>query len=236
MSIKTLAVAFTGGIDSTVLAYNLWHERSKHGDIYLVACDYGQANWKVTEKIGQFHAQHLGFNFVPLKVILPDFVSHGGLFEVGYKPPKANGPTFDYSEQVMSYAETLVPYRNAFLFLWMMSWCQKANIQTLLTGHQYEDSEWDNVESFRHRTEDFGIFFLDRINLLAEVGAKRYVRTQAPFLETKMDKLKIVKLGLRLGVDLVKETYSCQYMPKCQLCDNCINRKRIFAEVGLLDD
>lgn len=230
---QKIAIAFTAGVDSTVLSYLLKRRTAKNSDLYLLACDYGQANWKMTNELGKYHARDLPATFVPLTVVLPEFISTGGLFEHGYKPAKANGPVFDYSEQKMSYEEELVPYRNAFLFLWMMSWCQKNGVTALLTGHQYEDSEWANVESYRHRTEDFGIYFLDRINQLGELGAKKYIRVQAPFLETYMDKKVIVQKGIELGIDLVNETYSCQYMPKCGMCDNCINRERIFKEAGI---
>lgn len=232
---KTRAIAFTAGIDSTVLSYQLKREQNKEEDLYLLACDYGQANWKMTVELGNYHARDLPAIFVPIKVTLPEweYENPTGLFKSGYKPGKANGPVFDYADGKMSYEDELVPYRNAFLFLYMLSWCQREGIDTLFTGHQYEDSEWENVESYRHRTEDFGIYFLDRINSLAELGSKKYIRTRAPFLETKMDKKKICKMGLRFGIDLKNETYSCQYMPICNLCDNCVNRNRIFAEIGI---
>lgn len=231
---RSIAIAFTGGVDSTVLAYEV-ATRKQPSNLTLLSCDYGQANWKITEKLGLLHAERLGAKFVRLLVTLPDFSCKGGLFEKDYKPAEANGPVFDYSDGKMSYENELVPYRNAFLFLWMMSWCQKEGVSEILTGHQYEDSEWENVESYRHRTEDFGVYFLDRINSIGELGAKKYIRINAPFIASRFNKKEICGLAINHPLlDLKNETYSCQYSPECGMCDNCVNRNRIFSEIGIV--
>lgn len=241
---KRFAVTFTGGIDSTVLAYMLVKQARPESEVHLVSCNYGQANWKNTFELRDMHEAVL-HNMLDLKkgflvvhtqrIQLPAYTTcNTALFGVGYVPEVENR-VVDYSKQEMSYEKELIPYRNAFLFLNMMAYCRVHDLQFLYTGHQYQDGEWDNIESFRHRTEDFGAYFIDRINLLGEVGTDKYIRVVAPFLEQRADKRAICELGMLMGIDLAKDTYSCQYSPRCNKCDNCICRENVFKELGIKD-
>lgn len=226
---QRIACTFTGGIESTVLAYKLGAELEGQ-KIFLLSCNYGQATWQKTRELAKLHVAKLHarystneFIFVPIKVALPSWSKQGGLFEKGFKPPKADH-SIDYSKQEKTYEYALVDGRNAFLFLNMLSYCSLFQIPVLYTGHQYEKAEWDNYDSYRHRTEDFGPGFLDRMNLLQEVGFKNRVRIEAPFILTRSSKLDVMKQGMKYAIQFKTETYSCQFMPECGKCDNCICR------------
>lgn len=246
---RPIAITFTGGVDSTVLCYWLLANADKYNDfaqptppnpkmrvpVYLLSCNYGQANWPITKKLLFEHTEILQQRFpkftisaITIEVALPPWVKKGGLFEKGYMPLGAHE---QYQAQSKTYEQELVSGRNAFLFLYMLSWMDHADVQALYTGHQQEVNEWDNLDSYKHRTEDFTPMFLDRMNLLQEVGFGHMMRVEAPFSVLRLNKYEICRLGQTLQVD-VGLTYSCQYLPPCGKCDNCIIRRKAF---GLLN-
>ena len=234
--IPRIAVTVSGGIDSTVLTYSLAHEEQPE-EMFLLFCDYGQACrticWKkVLRTVDKLRMRYPKVRINPsrLHVALPDWCRQGGLFIEDYKPSEISPKDFDYSKQKQSYADELVDGRNAILFLWMLTFCSKWEIPVLYAGHQYEPVEWDNLDSYRHRHEDFGPAFIDRINLLQECGFRNRVRVKAPFLSIRKSKLDIMKLANKLEVDLRMDTYSCQFYPECGRCDNCMNLQRNYEE------
>lgn len=234
---KQLAITFTGGMDSTVLAYDICSrlEGFKADEVTLLVCDYGQASFKPSYELITYHTReirkryHIDVEFQVLVAQLPNWVGKdAGLFKEGYVPSTPSD-VIDYSRESRSYDDELVDGRNGFLFLYMLSYCSKNEIPILYTGHQREPSEWANCDAYRHRTEDFGPEFIARMNLLQEVGFRNRVHIAAPFLDYRLSKLDIIRLGKRLNVDLDK-TYSCQYYPACGKCDNCTQREWSFKE------
>lgn len=234
-----IAVTFTGGIDSTFVLYE---QGVRATEIYMLACNYGQANWLKTVELGLYHQerlQNLGVDtrFIQLDVPIPSYASDHGqagpLRTEGFVPPE-KVEKVDYTQQRKTYDYALIDGRNAFLFLHMLCFCSNLYLPVLYTGHQYEPEEWEQLDSYRHRTEDFGPLFLDRINLLQEVGFRNRVRVEAPLLSQRMSKLDVM-LHLRdtWKVDLEQHTYSCQFWPKCGKCDNCINLESVFKQLGV---
>jgi 7-cyano-7-deazaguanine synthase in queuosine biosynthesis len=233
---RPVAITFTGGIDSTVLAYWVCSQKPT-SKVHLVACNYGQANWQVTHDLMIYHFRELTARFgvdiswFCLPVPLPDWSRTTGLATSGFIPPRADA-VVDYDQPVRAYDYAYIDGRNALLFTYLFSYCSHLEIPALLSGHQYETLEWARLDSYRHRTEDFSPMFLDRMNLLQEVGFRNRVRLHAPFMDMRLPKKAIVKLGLDLGVDL-ERTYSCQFYPECGKCDNCLNKTSVLKELGI---
>lgn len=222
-----VAVTFTGGIDSTTLAYELADSGVR--TLVLLFANYGQANANHSRELLKYHAKKLGAAAVTVDVGLPPWSCNSPLHQPGYVPQRADY-SIDYTEQRKSYDYALIDGRNAFLFLYMLSWCSQHKIPVLYTGHQYEPKEWAELDSYRHRTEDFGPGFIDRMNLLQEVGFRNRVRIEAPFIQRRLSKREIIKLGLSLGIDIKNQTYSCQFYPACGKCDNCICRENALRD------
>lgn len=235
------AVSFTGGIDSSVLAYWLAANARKKDLplLHLLVADYGQANFYKSWELAQLHAHKIYNKYriqtsaQKISVCIPGWSKVGGLFEANFKPPYDSPKDFDYSEQKKTYDYALVDGRNAFIYITMFSSCCNIKVPTIYTGHQLEPVEWENIDSYRHRTEDFTPMFLDRMNLLQECGFSFRVRLEAPFIVSRMAKIDICRLGISYGVNLRDETYSCQFYPECKICDNCRNRERTFASLEI---
>lgn len=232
---KSVAIAATGGIDSIVLAYMYCDSRyealvGKKQDrepVVLLGCNYGQKTFERNCECIEYHCVKLQERYgavlhiypILLTVQLPVWSTRGGLFKEGYQPAKNDDR--DFIRQEKPYQDELVDGRNAFIHLWMLSWCSQDHIPVLLTGYRFDHDEWNNLDSYKMRSSDIGAMFLDRMNLLQEVGFQNRVRIEAPFSTLRMDKQAVIELGADLGVNL-NETYSCQFYPKCGHCANCV--------------
>lgn len=238
---KRIAITCTGGIDSTVLAAYLDENIPSDVEINLISCYFGQASWGVTDRLlrkllhrMKDHRNRTVYRYTCDFRFLEADKDHP-LRKVGYKPDVASDKhSFDYNTQQKTYDYAYIDGRNAFMFLHMLSYCSKEKVPLLFTGHQYEIGEWENYDSYRHRTEDFGPMFIDRMNLLQEVGFRNRVRIEAPFIANRSSKKDICRLGMSLGIDLVADTYSCQFYPECGRCDSCMCRTRVFEELDLI--
>lgn len=239
LSNTKVAVTATGGVESTVLAYEIASHRPK--ELQLLACNYGQATWAKSYELVLNLADNLTqllskkVEAVEIPIALPQWEKQNPLLQDGFTPI-GDDRVIDYAKQQRTYQYALIQGRNAFLFLHMLSYCSWRDIPVLYAGYQYELLEWEQLDSFRHRTEDFGSYFLDRINLLQEVGFSKRVRIEAPFVARRLSKYDVMKLGRdTYGIDIERATYSCQFFPECGKCENCICRetslKRLKEEV-----
>lgn len=254
---RNAAIAFTGGVDSTVLAYWLCDQLDSLEDfvhptpqppghvptLQLIACNYGQTAWTLTESFLHYHTQTLTERYfgkvkivpIALEVKLPAWTTMGGLFLKGFVPPKQD-EIVDYKAETRRYDYCYVDGLNSILYSWMLAWCSKEKINYLLTGHQLEVNEFDNFDGYQYRTDDSTGFFLDRMNLMNECGFQNRTRIEAPFWAMRLSKYNICRLGQDLKVDLGKQTYSCQFVPACGKCDNCIIRRKAFGILNIKDE
>ena len=247
---RTVGITVTGGIDSVVLLYWLCENYDRiswlsptpavpgtKATIEVMLARFGQANfdlgWKLAarhiEKLAAMYKDRFEFKQGVVDIQMPNWSEQT---PVGYSPKEAD---YTYHQKERSYEDCFIDGRNMILFAHLMSWCSKQKIPILLTGHQNEIHEWDGMDEWKHRSEDIGPNFLDRMNLCNECGFRNRVRIHAPFLDLRLNKYDIVKLGLDLGVDLGAETYSCIHLPACGKCDNCVIRRKAFAIHGVED-
>lgn len=239
-----LAIAFTGGIDSTVLAYWLPHIwRSLHGsppdELRLMVADFEQSTFIKSQDLAVLHGERLREQHAAKSVVYhrvpTDMWKHGnlqGLWEYGFVPDKPNPHRDDYENPTRPNAESFVEGRNNYIFTRLMIECSQLNIPVLYTGYQYESAEWDNLDSYRHRVCDAGPNFTDRMNLMQEVGFQRRVRIENPFITFRMGKADIIKLASQYAINVQEETYSCHYWPECGKCENCQNRTDVLNELS----
>lgn len=252
---RPCAIAFTGGIDSTVLAYYLcdqldslekeWYHDTPipnfvRTPLTILACNYSQKTFERTDASCRFHVRELNrrysskvdVTYSVLDVKLPPWSTTGGLFKQGYSVPEADEMP-NHGEEVRRYADCYVDGLNVILYSWMMSFLSMQKINLLYTGHQFEVNEWDNYDGYKYRTDDSTPFFLDRMNIMNECGFSNRVRIEAPFSLMRLSKYDIVALGRKLNVDFSK-TFSCQFEPACGKCDNCLIRRKAFGQLAIL--
>lgn len=250
---QDIALTATGGVDSTVLAHWIcqkadsiqWlsptktHTSKTH--LRLIAADFGQANWDITQELvfrlrqnlKERYSDRFTVSYEPITFGLPTWSLGSGILKQGYVPEEADEKVH-YDNQ-RTYRDCFIEGRNAILFSVLLSYCSYKKVPLLLTGHQYEWHEWEQLDSWKMRTEDVSPMFIDRMNLVNECGYSFRTRIQAPFFDLRFTKYDIVKLGLELGVDIGKDTYSCLNSPACGKCDNCIIRRKTLAIHGVKD-
>jgi 7-cyano-7-deazaguanine synthase in queuosine biosynthesis len=249
---RSVAITFSGGIDSTVLAYYFCSEQGKFDylsptpkdksvktKVYLLQARIGHAaNYTATRELLDYHWEELTkrykdrfeFYYNTFKVKLPKW-SGKALNQEGYVPIRHRDNPLEKTFTELG-PDVFIDGRNAIFHLWLASYCSKHNIPTLLTGHQLEEYEFDELDTYRARTEDVGPYFIDRLNLMTEVGFKNRVKISAPWLDMRLSKYHIVKIGRELGVDLENKTYSCYFYPPCGKCGNCIIRQKALTVIA----
>lgn len=249
---RSVAITLSGGIDSTVLAYYFCEQQEKFTylsptprnsstktKVYLLQARIGHAaNYRRTRELLDFHWEQLDrrygnqfeFHYMTFKVKLPKW-SKSSVDQEGFIPErhKDNLTAKTFTELGPN---VFIDGRNAIFHLWLTSYCSKNNIPVLLTGHQLEEYEFDELDSYRARTEDVGPYFIDRMNLLTEVGFKNHVRIVAPWLDMRLSKYHIVKIGRDLGINLEDDTFSCYFFPACGKCGNCIIRQKALTVIA----
>jgi 7-cyano-7-deazaguanine synthase len=210
----------TGGIDSTVLLYDLV---KKGGKPQILTIDYGHSTFWIQWELLKFHANHLKLNPpISIPIVYHPWQTREGLFTRGYSPNEKD-PLGDWDS--LRYADFFVEGRNSIMVLYAMAYCSAHGIDELLAGYLYGREEWENRRSYKLMTGDNSPQFVDAINILSQLGFSHQVRFRAPFYEQRMDKADIIQRGKELGVDFGK-TYSCYFDPECGKCDNCLLRKK----------
>ncbi len=129
------------------------------------------------------------------------------------------------------------PYTTG-LHLWMASMATNKLAHTPLPqngprtafwGFQEDNPYWQAKEAGKDLSCDASEDWLGALNRLMSTTPTK-TRFRAPFLENRMDRVQIVKLGQRLKVPFGK-TSSCMYAwdPKgCGVCHQCVRRAKVF--------
>ena len=230
-----VAVLATGGMDSTVLLYDLVSAGHEPAILYV---DYGQRAALHEIRLLFQHAAKLK---LPIPIVLNHKFSHGvkkGLFEEGYKlKNKKSGDAVDeYKEGEMKYNEMYIEGRNAFIALTALSYCSANKIDELHCGFVNNQATWDKQRTAFHLfTNDSSPHFVEAINLLALTSFSHYVRLKAPYLDDRsIDKYEIFHKAIRHGIDVENETHSCYFYPPCGECLSCKTKTELLSEETML--
>lgn len=223
-------VVASGGIDSITLAYKLETEGKVEE---LVIANYGQATLPVQKKMVQYHAKVLGLKFKEIKVPLPKNVKRDVWTKPGFKPKKRpitymfdlGRKSFDDEKAGTKLDDYLfnefawIEGRNARIFLEIGTYAMLAGISVMYTGFQFDKHVWDLPKKFLPNG-DASTRFVKAMNEVLEHSMSGDIKIVAPFFRNKYDKVQIVDLAKKLGVNLEK-TYSCSFYPQCGNCPQC---------------
>jgi 7-cyano-7-deazaguanine synthase len=236
--VKTGVVVASGGIDSTVLIYQL-HKKGKLGGVFFM--DYGQASRKVQLKYLKHHQNRLGFELIHQRVQFPGYMLGSGAIISGkvktaqkdaYESLSLSGVKLSkWMDEVWDY----IPARNTMFILYALAWARWKEYKVVYTGFQFDEPEWKMF----HKQMDYSSpgfdttpGYVDAFNYFLSQGAMDgEMRVESPFLTDQLDKAAIVKLGRRLKVDLDK-TWSCEFYPECGACRGCLVRKKVLTSQG----
>ncbi len=208
-------VLFSGGLDSTVLVYDLLNEGA---DLKLLSIDYGQRHEKELKSSSEI-AEFLGLEHEILRLpMLNNLLGGSALTD-----PSISLPEGHYAEDSMK--ATVVPNRNMILL-------------SLAAGHAIS-LQFDTVAYAAH-AGDHTIYpdcrpeFATAMDEALKLCDWNTVSLYRPFVQ--LSKHDLVRKGKELGVPFEK-TWSCYAGndKHCGKCGTCVERKEAFELVGLLD-
>ncbi len=217
---KQLAVVcFSGGMDSTALAYKI--ARRDGFDLHLVSFDYGQRHAKEIEyamlTAEQLQAKH---SVIDLKGV-GSFLS-GSALTSDIEVPEGH-----YADETMKL--TVVPNRNAIMLSICFGIAVAENARIVATAVHagdhfiYPDCRPEFIHLFRRMQQ-----------AACEGFGNPDLSLDAPFV--KLTKRDIAMIGESAGVPW-DETWSCYKGGElhCGKCGTCVERREAFDQAGVVD-
>jgi len=243
MPLNSCILCFSGGIESTTLAYMLKKEmRCK--EILALGIDYGHRARKEELFCIRKTCSKLGIEFREIKLPWLKEISGSFLTDDKAKIPEVKGSELDKPEKAVERMKWWwVPSRNALI----------AIIASAFAEHNllYKNRKTDIFLGLRRELPvpmpDNMPEFVDALNNLFQFSTltfhlKDKIKAYAPLIT--MTKAEIIKKGEALGVEW-KYTYSCYSGNKgkfkkglpvhCGVCSNCRRRKQAFKEAKVKD-
>lgn len=211
---KTVLI-YSGGIDSTVLLYDLLN--SGH-DVQALSVNYGQRHSKELDcaksLCKQLNVEHHVADLTALNPLL----SGSSLTS-----PHVQVPEGHYEDESMK--ATVVPNRNMILLSIATGWAMSTGASSV----SYAAHSGDRAIYPDCREE-----FADAMNSVMEIAGWDKVSLNRPF--SSLTKADIVKLGDELGVPF-KQTWSCYKggQVHCGECGTCVERREAFQLAGVTD-
>ena len=194
---KKLVLAFSGGMDSTVLLYMA----ASHGykEIHTVTFDYGQRHIRELQCMDtQFHT---------VKEKYPNIIVTNKILDVTYL--KDISPTSSLTNDKIDNPDiskiagdaqpvSYVPFRNQMFVTICCAYAESLKADEVWYGAAQVDSlagYWDGSQEF-----------VDSVNSLISLNRQHRIRVGAPLLS--MSKADIVRQGVELGVNF-GDTWTC---------------------------
>lgn len=206
---KKVVLLMSGGLDSTVLFYQLLEEEM---DVQPVFINYGQHG---AEK-----------EYQTILKILPD-KSSCKVKIIDLSSIYSNSLSILIKEanlwvDKVTDDSLYIPYRNLVMFSAALAYAQAINVTEVYAAF---------INTYFAREIDASVEFLNSVKRLA-VDVNN-VQIILPF--EKMSKLEVLELGIKLGAP-VTITYSCQVnsITPCGACPNCVERLKAFEDYDKL--
>ena len=218
-------VLFSGGLDSSV-CLGLAVREYGAGEVLALSIYYGQKHKKEMEASERVAA------FYNVKRITLDLLE---IFRDStctlLEGAKEEIPHEDYADQLAgtggSPVSTYVPYRNGLFLSSAAAVAISHGCEVIYYGAHADDAAGSAYP-------DTSMEFNRAISESIYIGSGKAVRVEAPFIDKS--KAAVVAKGTELGVPF-ELTWSCYegHEKACGTCGTCRDRKRAFAENGLID-
>jgi 7-cyano-7-deazaguanine synthase len=218
INVKSCAVLFSGGIDSTTALY--W-ALERYDKVSPLTFDYGQRH-RVEVRLAGRLVRKLGLAWTVLKVDLSQ-IGGSALTDPSIRLPRLKRSTRLPSGPPATY----VPFRNGIFLAISAAWAEARGVRDLVCGFHVIDSP-----DYPDTRREFVRAMERAINLGTAVafgGPK--TRVLAPFLG--LSKAEIIRRGLALGADYSTSVscYAGREAP-CRTCSSCLLRRAAWKEVG----
>lgn len=219
-------ICYSGGIDSTVLMYELAEQGRLN---FAVLCNFGQPSFKRQLKCAQYHVDFLNRQGCSVELKVMEFIPPKELLYLGEstpffssrpKNPLERRPT--KGNDVVKYRWdnfAITPGRNALMILFagMVSSRLEPDVAEVDTAYQFEQNIWDLQDTIAG--DEAPTFWL-KMEMVLQSAFEVPVQLEQPFLDRHWDKKRIVQEGRSLGVDFGK-TMSCEFEVPCGVCAQC---------------
>lgn len=211
---KTVVI-FSGGMDSTVLVYDLV---ARGHEVKTLSVDYGQRHAKEID-IARALAASLGVEHrvADLRGITPLLAGSS------LTSPNVEVPDGHYAEDTMK--ATVVPNRNMIMLSVAAGWAISLRFDQVAFGaHGGDHAIYPDCRAV----------FADAVDAALQLADWHKVRLVRPFVE--MSKADIAKRGYELNVPF-ERTWSCYkgQALHCGVCGTCVERREAFFLAGVSD-
>jgi 7-cyano-7-deazaguanine synthase len=220
-NLKTCAVLFSGGIDSTTALY--W-ALERYDKVFPLTFDYGQRHRVKIRMAGRL-VRKLGLTRTLLKV---DLSQVGGS---ALTDPAIPVPRFKSTSRLPAGPPTTyVPFRNGIFLALAAAWAEARRVRDLVCGfHVIDSPDYPDTRRKFVRAMERAI----NLGTAAAFGGPK-TRVLAPFLG--LSKVEIIRRGLALRADY-STSVSCYagWEVPCRTCSSCLLRDAAWKEVGRQD-
>ena len=229
---------FSGGIDSTVLAYDLGVRPYAYGIDYeyedLVLVTYGKSGAKRVKRLADSVSAVTRGN-----VVIHSFNNPLTSYDQAMVPAAGHatmvpsvGP-YTWDRRSMPYTPGVMTWLASLAFNIVYDWELPTGRPQVFFGFQYELQAWAAHDRAEMPANDTSPQYIDALNNLS-AAAGEPARFRAPFLENRMTRFQIVQLGLQLRAPL-QDTHSCLMLTDthCGRCCQCIKRDLAFGILGV---
>jgi hypothetical protein len=236
-------VFFSGGIDSTVLTFDLAQHPYRYGidaksDELLLLTVGDEKKKRALRPI--LAALEKVTTMRPVVRVVSSDVLHPR----PEAPPQAGG-MMSLVPAVTRYEPDLnsFPYTPA-LHLWMASIAMNMvffrdrppsmSPPKAFFGFQCDGPMWRAHDEGQLPLNDVSPWFVGKLNEIAAGLKEPEMTFHAPFLDARMDRTQIVQMGLEVGAPL-ELTSSCirGWKVNCGICCQCLNRQKAFRYLGV---
>lgn len=219
---EKVAVALSGGLDSTTLLYTLVRQYGAT-NVFAISFEYQQKqNHELT--LAALTCKKLGINH--------QIVDMSFLGDIA-RPVSSNVRGSDIAtptiQEVLGEPQpsSYIPFRNLLFSSVLLSFAESNNCGAIALGLQVHDlyGYWDT-----------SMEFVQAMQHICDMNRKHAIEIFTPFVEfSKVDELEI---GIELGVDY-SLTLTC-YNPatngdSCGICASCAERIGSFMHLGVID-
>ena len=224
---KSAIILCSGGLDSVVTAFYV-NKQLEYQKITILFFNYGQKSLEQERKCSSLCANHIGAEFIEIKLDWLDKISNSLINKDG-KVKKLNRK--DLKDTCKESQKFYVPCRNTLFLTYALALAD--------SNYRKNKEDCDIFVGFKcegkENYPDTTIVFVKTMNNLSSVSCEGKFQIRAPLI--KKDKEDVIKLGEKLEVNF-KDTFSC-YVPinnhHCGYCLACKLRQEGFYWANLKD-
>jgi 7-cyano-7-deazaguanine synthase len=227
---KNAIILCSGGLDSVVTAHYVKNSLN-YKKLVILFFNYGQRTLEQERKSARKCAQDLHGEFKEIKLEELNKISTS-LINSHKKSNKIKRKQLKNTKK--EHLNWYVPCRNTIFLIYALAFAESELIKNKQKYDIFTGFKNEGKEAYPDTTQQF----VNEMNNLERVSVGKKIKIIAPLI--KKDKEDIIKLGIKLGVNL-KETFSCYVgvngdkIKQCGTCLACMLRKEGFYWAGIKD-